>query len=362
MTFVGRGVIRCRLSLCTAVPIPDSGIFAHLNSGNMRRKISLLILLFGVFILFVRKDAFLPGSASQTESIPPSPSSDTRKDSVPELLFFLVPENISVRSYFKFLQKVVADYQPRVPYPLSEHLLVRANPWMIDTLQQTDYYRRKALGDTVWVQTDECILHRGDTLFFPDSMAAVALQDRIDHTSIDVNIPEFRLRILEYGKVVYVFPVRVGQNRVRFLAEAGHSVDLRTRTGNGSVIRINRYPVFVNPVDGKKFTHTRRDDGVVTLMPQIPWTEVELDGMRYGQMIHPTTNPNTLEKAYSNGCIGLGEADAWRFYYSAPLGTQVTFRYDLQVVNDAGDTITLPDIYKRGKKKQAVRAVIGVFP
>jgi len=101
---------------------------------------------------------------------------------------------------------------------------------------------------------------------------------------------------------------------------------------------------------------------VRTLMPQIPWTEVELDGMRYGQMIHPTTNPETLERAYSNGCIGLGEADAWCFYYHAPLGTPVVFRYDLETVNETGDTIMLPDIYKRGKQKQPVRAVIGVFP
>lgn len=323
---------------------------------------SLLILLLGGFILLIRQDTVFPEREPHAVLLSQLPPTVTQNDSVPDLLFFVVPENIPVKSYFRFLQKVVAEYQPLVPYPLNEHLLVRANPWIIDTLQQTDYYRRKALGDTIWVQTEECILHRGDTLFFPDSMAAVALQDRINHTSIDVNIPEYRLRILEYGKEIYVFPVRVGQNRVRFLAEVGHSVDLRTKTGKGSVIRINRYPVFINPVDGKKFTHTRRDDGVTTLMPQIPWTEVEINGIRYGQMIHPTTNPKTLEKAYSNGCIGLREADAWRFYYSAPLGTHVTFRYDLQVVNEAGDTITLPDIYKRGKKKQAVRAVIGIFP
>jgi L,D-transpeptidase ErfK/SrfK len=347
---------------------PDTFVWTRLDeqfvrstiqkNGFMRRYKSLFILVGGMFFLFFCRENKRSGNQPGLLSAP----ANTRTDTLPAPLFTIVSENISVKSYFKFLQKIVASHDTLVPYPLNEHLLVRANPWIIDTLQHTDYYRRKLLGDTVWVQPEEIVLHRGDTLFFPDSLTALTLQDRLNHTSIDVNIPEFRLRILEYGKEVYSFPVRVGQNRIRFLAEAGHSVDLRTKTGDGSVIRINRYPVFVNPVDGKKFTHTRRDDGVTTLMPQIPWTEVELDGMRYGQMIHPTTNPNTLGKAYSNGCIGLGEADAWRFYYSAPLGTHVVFRYDLQVINETGDTITLPDIYKRGKKKQPVRAVIGVFP
>lgn len=289
-------------------------------------------------------------------------SEDAFSDTIPDRLFTVVPEDISIKAYFKFLNRIIARYDTLVPYPLSEHLLVRANAWIIDTLENTDYYRRKVHGDTLLVQPGATVLHRGDTLFFPDSLSALSLLDKMKHTRIDVNIPEFRLRIFENGKELYCFPIRVGQNRVRYLAEAGREVDLRTKTGDGSVIRTNRYPVFTNPVDGKRFTHTRRDDGITTLMPQIPWTEVELNGMRYGQMIHPTTNPATLGKAYSNGCVGLGEADAWRFYYYAPLGTPVAFRYDLEVVSASGDTITLPDIYKRGKKKQFVRAVIGVFP
>lgn len=281
---------------------------------------------------------------------------------VPQRVFIVVPEDISIQHYFKFLQKTVVDCDTLVPYPLSEHLLVRANAWIIDTLENTDYYRRKLLGDTVWEQPKSIVLHRNDTLFLPDSLMAMALIDSMRNTEIDVNIPEFRLRIVTYGKVRYAFPIRVGQNKVRYLATAGREVDLRTKTGKGAVIRINQYPVFTDPVDGKRFTHTKRDDGVITLMPQIPWTEVELNGARYGQMIHPTTNPKTLEKPYSNGCIGLSEGDAWRFYYHAPLGTHVTFRYDLQTINALGDTIVLPDIYKRGHKKQNIRAVIGVMP
>ena len=73
-----------------------------------------------------------------------------------------------------------------------------------------------------------------------------------------------------------------------------------------------------------------------------------VDGQRLGDLIHPTTNPKTLSKAYSNGCVGLKEADAWYVYYYAPLGTRVVFRYELRPVREEGDTLTLRDIY-RGK-------------
>ncbi|MFM9947052.1 MAG: L,D-transpeptidase [Saprospiraceae bacterium] len=283
-------------------------------------------------------------------------------DTVPERLFTVVPRDIAIKAYFQYLKTTAEAWDSLVPYPLSEHLLVRANPWIIDTLENTDYYRRKQRGDTLYVQQKAVVLHKGDTLFFPDSLHALALLDQMRNTLIDVNIPEYRLRIIEYGQTIYAFPIRVGKNRVRHLELAGHAVDLRTKPGTGSVIRLNRYPTFSDPVSGKKFTHTRRDDKITTLMPQIPWVEVELNGQRYGQMIHPTTNPETLEKAYSNGCVGMGEADSWRFYYHAPLGTSVVFRYDLEIIGVSGDTLLLPDIYKWGKKNTPLRAVFRALP
>ena len=80
-------------------------------------------------------------------------------------------------------------------------------------------------------------------------------------------------------------------------------------------------------------------------MPQIPFIETELNGLRHGQLIHPTTNPKTLRKAYSNGCIGTKEADAWVIYYYAPINTEIRIRYDLSIANEMGDIITLKDIY-----------------
>jgi len=62
-------------------------------------------------------------------------------------------------------------------------------------------------------------------------------------------------------------------------------------------------------------------------------------------MIHPTTNPETLGKASSNGCIGTRESDAWIIYYYAPLRTAITIRYDLEINNDMGNNVKLKNIY-----------------
>jgi L,D-transpeptidase ErfK/SrfK len=80
-------------------------------------------------------------------------------------------------------------------------------------------------------------------------------------------------------------------------------------------------------------------------MPVIPWIETEINGIRNGQMIHPTTNPVTLGKASSNGCIGVTEADAWIIYYHAPLNTHVQIRYDLDILDEKGKVQKLKDIY-----------------
>ena len=67
--------------------------------------------------------------------------------------------------------------------------------------------------------------------------------------------------------------------------------------------------------------------------------------MRNGQLIHPTTNPITLGKAYSNGCIGTNEGDAWVIYYYAPIGTKIKIRYDLDLMDIDDKRQVLKDIY-----------------
>ena len=85
----------------------------------------------------------------------------------------------------------------------------------------------------------------------------------------------------------------------------------------------------------------------MTKLPQIPFIETKINGIRNGQLIHPTTNPITLSKAYSNGCIGTTEADAWVIYYYAPINTKVKIRYNLNVTNEKGGVIILKDVYHK---------------
>lgn len=256
-----------------------------------------------------------------------------------------VSRDIRIGDYFQYLDSLVAMHRMQVPYPLTEHVLVHANPWIIDSLSATDYYHMMVRDSFVYDQKGLVIMPEGSRIVLPDSSTGERLHRLLKSFRLDINIPEFRLRIYADSTELYDFPVRVGQNRKRFLAQSGRVTDLRTQTGSGRIIRHVRDPAFYNPVDGRRFYSTERDDGRRTLMPLIPWIETEIDGRRNGQMIHPTTNPSTLGKAYSNGCIGTSEAAAWIIYYHAPLGAPVHIRYDLEVPDGQGGTHRLPNIY-----------------
>ncbi|MGS0527290.1 hypothetical protein ACU8V7_21125 [Zobellia nedashkovskayae] len=41
-----------------------------------------------------------------------------------------VSRNVRIAEYFKYIDSLVVRYDSVVPYPLSEHLLVRNNPWI----------------------------------------------------------------------------------------------------------------------------------------------------------------------------------------------------------------------------------------
>ena len=131
---------------------------------------------------------------------------------------------------------------------------------------------------------------------------------------------------------------------------SGRTQDLKTKTGEGQIVNHVRNPRYINPVNNHEYLVTRRDDNKVTKLPQIPFIETEINGLRYGQLIHPTTNPKTLGKAYSNGCIGTKEADAWVIYYYAPIATKIKIRYDLTTIDEDGETIVFKDIYNKNKK------------
>lgn len=256
-----------------------------------------------------------------------------------------VNHDITIKNYFQFLDSIVQKYGSVTPYNLTEHLLVHANFWLIDTLQNTDYYRMMERDSFVYDQKELIVLKKGSRLIIPDSIKAHSIINSFKKTTIDINVPEFRLRIIKDTMVLYEFPVRVGRNEKKYLKMGNRITDLKTKTGKGQIVNHVKNPSYYNPVNGRRYYVTKRDDEKVTKLPQIPFIETEINGVRIGQLIHPTTNPKTLNKAYSNGCIGTKEADAWVIYYHAPIGTNIIIRYDLNVIDSTGSSMGLKDIY-----------------
>jgi len=254
-------------------------------------------------------------------------------------------KDVRITDYFDFMDSIVAKYDAITHYKLTEHHLVRANPWIIDTLSNTDYYRMKKRDSFVYDQQRLIALPKGAILQIPDAAKTEELSRKFSQTRIDINIPEYRLRIFEDKLLLYNFPIRVGINEEKYLQTSGRVEDLKTKTGKGFIVGFDRYPKYINPADGQQYYLTQRDDDKLTKLPQIPFIETQINGFRHGQLIHPTTNPKTLGKAYSNGCIGMRESDVWLLYYHAPVGTKIEIRYDLEVVDTLGQAINLEDIY-----------------
>ena len=306
-----------------------------------------LLLIFSIKIIFLfgcKKDAPPP-----KDDVPKIEVDSTQIAIVPPPLFELVVEkNISIDEYFDYINEVVHHYDSLVPYQLTEYLLVHANERLIDTFAQTDYYFQMEKGNFFYDQKKQIVFHKNDTLVIPNESDALEIQEKINSFSIDINIPEFKLRVLQKDSILHTFPVRVGKKGKRFMSTVGRDVKMPTRTGVGKIAKINRDPRWENPVNGKEYITTQRDDKRRTLVPRIPFLHPEIDGHRWGQLIHPTTNPETLGKASSNGCIGTREGDAWIIYFHAPIETRVVIRYDLEIERD-GEKITLKDIY--GKRK-----------
>jgi len=291
-----------------------------------------------------------PGAPDKSEDAPAALRGRTAITTAPAPVHVRIERDITLGDYFDFVDSIVRTHAELGDTLLAEHVLVRANPWLIEALASTDYYQLKARGITSLDPQAETVLRAGDSLRIPDTAMSDSLRRAMRQTVIDINVPEFRLRVVEDERTLFEFPVRVGQDGRQYLAMAGRTVDLRTRVGEGSIVRIERNPRYVNPRDNHEYFQTRRDDDVVTKLPRIPFLEPELDGVRYGQLIHPTTNPETLGQAYSNGCIGLAESAAWYTYYFAPIGTRVHVRYDLEVEDTVTGTVSrLPDIYSREK-------------
>jgi hypothetical protein len=312
-----------------------------------RKQSHLRFLCVGVFSLFLCGiNAFaLP---LKNEKITPLSVVESPRDSMipSEILFtFVVPNDVKIKDYFTFMNDVTRAFDSILPYRLTEHILVRYNSFIIDSLANTDYYRMKARKIIVSDQKQLTILKKGTLLYVPTLAVANKMKAKMARTYLDVNIPEYKLRVIEGNDTLYTFPIRVGQVKTQFAPTIGRDVDMKTRTGTGFIANVHKKDHSFDPIDGKKYSFTTRDDGKVTVMPLMPWLEPKINGQLRGQWIHPTTNPKSLGKAYSNGCMGTSEADIWRVYYAAPADTKIVIRYDLNVKNEKGELVLLKDVY-----------------
>ncbi len=257
----------------------------------------------------------------------------------------VIDRDIIVREYFQFVDSLVNKYDTLTSYKLTEHLLVRANPWIIDSLSHTDYYHMKQCGKFIYDQKEIIILPKNNIVVIPSEERAKLLSEVFKQTRIDINIPEYKLRIYEDSVIKHEFTVRVGKDESKYLEMSGRTQDLRTKHGKGIIVNHVKNPRYINPVNNHEYVVTKRDDDSITRLPQIPFIETEINGVKYGQLIHPTTNPVTLGKPSSNGCIGTKEGDAWIIYYHAPINTRIVIRYDLSILDTKGQRLKLKDIY-----------------
>jgi len=302
----------------------------------------------GILLLLVLLPHCRPPEPPQGDAV--GVTNEVRRIKKSNRIYYVVSEKVTYGDYLPFVDRLVEDIRGIWPDYLDEYDLVRHNPWIMDTLAGTDYYTMKDRGKVVRVLDSLTILERGDTLFIPNRIQLEALAAVRQKTRLEINLPEFRLRIWQGDSLRYNFPVRVGQDRSKFLAMADREVDMKTKTGQGQIVRVNKKPMFINPANNHRYYQTTRDDGVVTSLPRVPWLIPEINGVEHGQLIHPTTNIETLGKAYSNGCIGTRESDAWYIFYYAPPGTPVAICYQLQRITPEGDTLAFRDIYSRGPR------------
>lgn len=115
-------------------------------------------------------------------------------------------------------------------------------------MENTDYYRLKEKGIYNYDQQSIIVLRKGTKLIIPDSLMADSISKQLAETFLDVNIPEFKLRIVEKGKTIYTFPIRVGKSRSKYLAMVGRTLSLETKTGTGQILHVNKNAVYQNPV------------------------------------------------------------------------------------------------------------------
>lgn len=300
-----------------------------------------LFTLFSLAIMIICSSGCSPRHDSEVTATKEVGTQEVVKQ---EREYFVVSGEVLLRNYFQWMDSTLVEVNEDRLDTISEYELVHANLWIINALRKTDYYYQLEAGFLLDDVLSQVVLFRNDSLLIPSQDQLENIRISLFHTYLDINIPEYRLKIVQHDTSIYEMPIRVGKNDTAYLKMAGRTIDMRTKPGQGNIVEVIKNPTFINPKDNHIYTSTRRDDNRRTTLPNIPWLLPEINGFNHGQLLHPTTNKRTLGRAASNGCIGMSEADAWTTYYYAPVGTAVKIRYDLEVVS-SGDTIKLLDVY-----------------
>ncbi len=124
-----------------------------------------------------------------------------------------VERDVPIKYYFEYIDSIISQNYKFSSYKLSEHVLVRHNPWIIDTLSNTYYYKMIEKDSFVYNQKEMIVLKKGSKIAIPDSAQVDTIINSFEKTLIDVNIPEYKLRIYEDSILLHEFEVRVGKNK-----------------------------------------------------------------------------------------------------------------------------------------------------
>ncbi len=167
--------------------------------------------------------------------------------------------------------------------------------------------------------------------------------DESGEYEIYINIPSFTLKLISGGECEKKYKIRVGK-----LAS-------KTITGVGSVTKKFKTSYFRYSSGEQKgeiirYSNIRNSfNGKIVKRIKIPYDkikglELEINGVVTGQIIHATTNPETIGHACSSGCVGLCIEDMLDLYDKVKVGTKILIEYNLVEYHD-GCFYFYPDIY-----------------
>ena len=200
-------------------------------------KISVLVVLAFTAVVCSKSIKLSVPNAEQ-EISPGSDSTDISFGKNSILGWIKIEEDIDIKHYFPFMDKLILKADTFKNWNINEYIIVHSNPWILDSLVASDYYSLQEKGIFNYDQTAIVILHKGDSIAIPDSAYAANINSKLASTIIDVNIPEFTLRLYQMNDTLLSGPVRVGRDAKKYIYVIDRTIDLKTPIGEGKIIRI----------------------------------------------------------------------------------------------------------------------------